>query len=162
MKKCNTELLKEIKILEEKKEDIITLEDEECKVTYLEGEKKIKSNYSYENVRKAIDDIDTKIRKYKALLAISNATTIVLEFNMTIGECLIYLAQLNSKKQLLSNYASQKQLKRVSSTYSNKVEYTELLYDVDKVKIELLELQRLIARLQMAIDRTNLTNLIEV
>ena len=81
---------------------------------------------------------------------------------MTIGECLIYLAQLNSKKQLLSNYASQKQLKRVSSTYSNKVEYTELLYDVDKVKIELLELQRLIARLQMAIDRTNLTNLIEV
>ena len=81
---------------------------------------------------------------------------------MTIGECLIYLAQLNSKKQLLSNYASQKQLKRVSSTYSNKVEYTELLYDVDKVKVELLELQRLIARLQMAIDRTNLTNLIEV
>ena len=41
MKKCNTELLKEIKILEEKKEDIITLEGEECKVTYLEGENKI-------------------------------------------------------------------------------------------------------------------------
>lgn len=162
MKKCNTELMKEIKILEEKKNDILTLEEEECKITYLEGEKKMDSNYSYDAVRKEIDEIDNEIRKYKSFLAVSNATTIVPEFNMTIGECLIYLASLNSKKSLLSSFAFKKQITRISSTYNTKVEYTELLYDVDKVKKELEDLQRLIAKLQMAIDRTNLTNLIEI
>ncbi len=162
MKKCNTELMKEIKILEEKKNDILTLEEEECKITYLEGEKKMCSNYSYDVVRNEIDEIDNEIRKYKSLLAVSNATIIVPEFNMTIGECLIYLASLNSKKSLLASFASKKQITRISSTYNTKVEYTELLYDVDKVKKELEDLQRLIAKLQMAIDRTNLTNLIEI
>ena len=63
MKKCNTELMKEIKILEEKKEDIIKLENEESQITYLEGEKKMDSRYSYQNVRKEIDDIDSNIRR---------------------------------------------------------------------------------------------------
>ena len=162
MKKCNTELMKEIKILEEKKNDILTLEQEECKITYLDGEKKMSSLYSYDGVRKEVDDIDSKIRRYKSLLAYSNATTKVEEFDMTIGECLIYLASLNSKKTYLTSFASKKQKSRISSTYNNKVEYTELLYDVNKVKQELEELQRLIAKLQMAIDRTNLTNLIEI
>ena len=52
MKKCNTELMKEIKILEEKKNDILTLEEEECKITYLEGEKKMDSDYSYDTARR--------------------------------------------------------------------------------------------------------------
>lgn len=162
MKKCNTELMKEIKILEEKKTDILNLEQEECKITYLDGEKKMSSLYSYDGVRKEVDDIDSKIRRYKSLLAYSNATTKVKEFDMTIGECLIYLASLNSKKTYLTSFASKKQKSRISSTYNNKVEYTELLYDVNKVKQELEDLQRLIAKLQMAIDRTNLTNLIEI
>ena len=162
MKKCNTELMKEIKILEEKKNDILTLEQEECKITYLDGEKKMSSLYSYDTVRKEVDEIDREIRRYKSPLAYSNATTKVEEFDMTIGECLIYLASLNSKKTYLTSFASKKQKSRISSTYNNKVEYTELLYDVNKVKQELEDLQRLIAKLQMAIDRTNLTNLIEI
>lgn len=162
MKKCNTELMKEIKILEEKKNDILNLEQEECKITYIDGEKKMNSDYSYDEVRKEVDEIDTEIRRYKSLLAYSNATTIVSEFNMTIGECLIYLASLNSKKTYLTSFASKKQKTRISSTYNNKVEYTELLYDVNQVKQELEDLQRLIAKLQMALDRTNLTNLIEI
>ncbi len=162
MKKCNTELMKEIKILEEKKEDIIRLENEECQITYLEGEKKMESCYSYKKVRKEVDDIDTIIRRYKSLLAVSNATTIVPEFEMTIGECLVYLAQLNSKKTLLSTYAAKKQVSRISSAYNTKVEYSELLYNVGEVKEDVEDLQRLIARLQMAIDRTNLLNMIEV
>ena len=81
---------------------------------------------------------------------------------MTIGECLIYLSSLNAKKSLLQTYVSRKQVSRISSAYNSKVEYTELLYDVKEVKLEVMELQRLIAKLQMAIDRTNLTNLIEV
>lgn len=120
------------------------------------------SNYSYDKVRKEIDDIDSTIRKYKYHLALSNATTIVLEFNMTIGECLVYLATVKSKKDLLQTYASKHQITRISSEYNTKVEYTELLYNVDKVKQDVLDLQRLVASLQMAIDRTNLTNLIEL
>ncbi len=162
MKKCNTELMKEIKILEEKKQEIIKLEAMECEITYREGESKINSNYSYDKVRKEIDDIDTTIRKYKYALALSNATTIVPEFNMTIGECLVYLQTVKAKKDLLQRYASKHQITRISSEYNTKVEYTELLYDVSKVKDDVLDLQRLIAKLQMAIDRTNLINLIEL
>lgn len=161
MKKCNTELMKEIKMLEEKKEDILSLERESCKITYLEGEKKLPSNYDYNAVRKNVDAIDAEVRRYKALLAYSNATTIVPEFNMTIGECLVYLAQLNKKKDLIANLSNCKQLTRVSSAYNTKVEYVEVLFNVDKVKKELEEVQRLISQLQIAIDRVNLTNMID-
>ncbi len=161
MKKCNTEIMKEIKILETKKEDILEAEREDCRVTYTEGEKKLPSNYDYDKTRIQVDQIDNEIRRYKALLAYSNATTIVPEFHMTIGECLIYLAQLNKKKELIAEFASYKQINRVSSSYTNKVEYIEILFDVNKVKKQLDDVQRLISQLQMAIDRTNLTNMIE-
>ena len=162
MLKCNAELIKEIKILESKKDDILNAEKEDCRLTYVEGETKLKNNYDYKSTREIVDKIDADIRHMKALLAYSNATTIVPEFNMTIGECLIYLAQLNKKKELISEFASYKQLTRISSSYTNKVEYSETLFNVNKVKDELEDLQRLISKLQMAIDRTNLTNMIEI
>mgnify|MGYP000112259969 CR=1 FL=1 len=162
MTKCNSELMKEIKILEAKKDDILSTEEEECMITYVEGEKKMKSDYNYEETRAKVEEIDTRIRRYKALLAYSNATTIVPEFNMTIGECLVYLAQLNGKRMLLQRYSSFKQVSRISSDYSDKVEFKETLFNVKKVREELDELLNLIAQLQMAIDRTNLTNQIEL
>lgn len=54
------------------------------------------------------------------------------------------------------------QVSRISSDYSDKVEFKETLFNVKKVREELDELLNLIAQLQMAIDRTNLTNQIEL
>ena len=162
MKKCNTELMKEIKKLEERKNDILLLEKTECKVTYINKESKIETNYDYISVNQELDSIDLKIRNIKKLLAYSNATTIVPEYNMTIGECIIYLAQLNVKKNKLQEMANQPKIKRISSSYTTKVEYEEIVYDIDKVKEDFNKIIDDINNLQMAIDRCNLNNLIEV
>ena len=128
MKKCNTELMKEIKKLEERKDELLKFEREQCKVTYINKESKIDNNYDYESINNEIDSIDLEIRKIKKILAYSNATTIVPEYNMTIGECIIFLAQLNNKKNKLQLMANAVKNKRISSTYNTKVLIMLLLY----------------------------------
>lgn len=162
MKKCNTELMKEIKKLEERKNELLKFEREQCKVTYINQESKIDNNYDYESINNEIDSIDLEIRKIKKHLAYSNATTIVPEYNMTIGECIIFLAQLNNKKTKLQTMANAVKINRISSTYNSKVEYEEILYDIDKVKADFNKVVDDINQLQMAIDRCNLCNLIEI
>jgi len=162
MKKCNTELMKEIKKLEERKDELLKFEREQCKVTYINKESKIDNNYDYESINNEIDSIDLEIRKIKKILAYSNATTIVPEYNMTIGECIIFLAQLNNKKNKLQLMANAVKIKRISSTYNTKVEYEEILYDINKVKDDFNKVVDEINKLQMAIDRCNLCNLIEI
>ena len=70
---------------------------------------------------------------------------------MTIGDCLIYLAQLANKEP-----------KTRTLQYQKQVEFSEALYDISKAKADYETTQALIVKLQMAIDRINLTNLIEV
>ena len=161
MKLCNAEIMKKIKLLDQKKEDILSEEIRTYDVTYQSAADKIDYGYSFTATREKIRDIDSEIRKLKHLLNCSNATTIVEGFDLTLGECLVYMSQLNNEKDRLE-WLAKKEPKERRSTINGVIEYTELNYDKAECKKAVDTVLETIARLQVAIDRTNLTNMIEI
>ena len=161
MRMCNSEAMKAIKELEEKKSNVIYTEDYRSKVSYKEGEEKVLTKYSYAQTRKAVAEIDEKIRKIKHALAVCNCTAVVDDFNMTIGEALVYLAQLNAEYRQLDGLSQNDKLSR-RITANGVLEYTECLYDPEEATRDCEALHSKICKLQVAIDRANLTNYIEV
>ncbi len=161
MKMCNSEAMKAVKELEEKKKNLIYIEETRSKISFKEGEEKVLTNYDYAATRKAIAETDEKIRKIKHALAVCNVTAKVDGFNMTIGEALVYLAQLNNEYGLLERLGSYNKLSR-RITANGVIEYTECLYEPDSVTADCQKLHSKICKLQVAIDRANLNNFIEV
>lgn len=161
MKICHMEAMKEIKALEEEKTIILDNERISNKISYKEGEDKVDTGYSYEQTRKRVAELDERVRKIRSALALANCTVILEGFDVTIGEGLVLLAQLGAEYQRLENMASERQVYR-RITANGVLEYTECLYDVKKVTEEQKALRRRISALQVAIDRANLLNLIEV
>lgn len=161
MKMCHSEVIKYIKELESKKYVILRQEENDCRYTYQEDSTKIVPEYSYKATRKAVDTLDTKIRKLRHALAVANCTVIVDEFNVTLGEALVMLAQYQNKCELLSDMSSRQQISQRSS-YSGKMDITCCNYDVATALKDYEALRLVISRLQVAIDRANLTNYVEV
>ena len=161
MKMCNSEAMKAVKELEEKKKNIIYTEEYRSRISYKEGEKKVLTNYSYSDTRNSIAEIDGRIRAIKHALAVCNCTALVDDFDITIGEALVYLAQLNAEYRQLSNLSNYNKLSR-RITANGVLEYTECLYDPEEATKDMEALHSKICKLQVAIDRANLTNYIEV
>lgn len=161
MKLCNAEIMKKIKLLEQTKNDILAEEHRINEVTYQTEKDKIDFGYNFYETRKKVDDIDREVRKYKRLLNYSNATTIVEGFDMTLGECLVYMAQLNNQVYLLESLSKKEAMTR-RSTVNGVIEYTALNYEKAECQSKLQWVLETIAVLQIAIDRTNLTNMIDV
>ena len=161
MKMCNSEAMKAIKELEEKKKNVIFNENYRSRISYKEGEKKVLTNYDYTETRNVISEIDGRIRAIKHALAVCNCTAVVDDFGVTIGEALVYLAQLNAEYKQLSALGNYNKLSR-RITANGVLEYTECLYDPEEATRDLEALHAKICKLQVAIDRANLTNYIEV
>lgn len=153
--------MKAIKELETKKDLIIYAENNRNRVSYKEGEEKRLTNYDYGDTRKAIDIIDSQIRRIKHALAVANCTVKIDEFDITIGEALVYLAQLNAEYSRLVNLGGFEKLSR-RITSNGVLEYTECLYEPDQAVEDQKKVYSTICRLQVAIDRANLTNFIEI
>ncbi|MCL1996234.1 MAG: hypothetical protein FWG63_08515 [Defluviitaleaceae bacterium] len=161
MKLCNAEIIKKIKLLEQAKTDVIAEEQRIHQVTYQTEKDKFDNGYNFALTRKKIDELDEEIRKYRSKLNYSNATTMVEEFGMTLGECLVYMAQLNNQVFTLEIMSQKEPLTR-RSTVNGVIEYTALNYDKAECRAKLQWVLETIAKLQVAIDRTNLTNFIEL
>ncbi|MCL2285229.1 MAG: hypothetical protein FWC32_02570 [Firmicutes bacterium] len=161
MKLCNAEIMKKVKLLEQNKSDTLAEERRINQVTYQTESDKIDFGYSFAETRKKVEGIDSEIRKLKRLLNYSNATTVVEEFDMTLGECLVYMAQLNNELGILEPLARKEPLTR-SSTYNGVIEYTVLNYDKAECQARLQWIKDTLSGLQIAIDRTNLTNMIDI
>lgn len=161
MKICHMEAMKMIKELEQQKENLITVEDTCCTISYREDEEKVKLNYNYDVTRAKIKEIDDKVRMIKSKMAKSNCTVLVDGFDITIGEALVLLAQMQKEIIQLDFLSEKKQLTR-QITYNGVIEYTECNYDVEKVKAELQALRTKVGKLQIAIDRANLITEIEI
>lgn len=160
MKVCHTEAMKILKELDQRKQQAICTEDMYCKVSYREGEAKTESDYDYFATREEIAEVDKRAMKIRAELTKANCTVKVND-ELTICEALIYLAQLQSRRMQLEDLAANCQLSR-RITPNGTLEYTECTYDVKQAKLDLQQVRNEINSLQMAIDRANLNNYIEV
>lgn len=154
---CSAEIMKMIKDLEEEKCSVIHKEDNHSLVSYKEGEKKSPSDYDYNESRQSITKINDKIRYLKFALQKANCSTWVLGFDMTVSEALVYLAQLTSEYDQLSHLSRRIQISR-RITPNGVLEYTECMFDVKQAEKDKFELKTKIGKLQVAIDRANLTN----
>ncbi len=161
MKVCHMEAMKEIKALEEQKEMLLETEMDRFRVSYKEGEARVDTGYSYAETRRMISELDARIRAIRSALAYANCTVRLDGFDITIGEGLVMLAQLNAEYDRLSMMSRMHQITR-RITQNGTLEYTECLFDVAGVEVERNELKRKIGSLQVAIDRANLVGMIEI
>lgn len=161
MKVCNAEAMKMIKELEEEKRMLIYNEDYRSTVSYKEGETKGAATYEYQKTRERVAGLDSEIRRIRFAIAKANCEIMVDGFDITISEALVLLAQLRGEYEQLKKLSGRMQISRRITT-TGVVEYTECLYDVAQVEQEQKALNRKIGKLQVAIDRANLTNVIEV
>ncbi len=161
MQLCNAEIIKKLKTLDQQKERILADERRNCTTSYVSEADKIPAEYHFNETRDAVSKVNAITRYFKGLLAKANATVEVEGFGMTIGEALVYLSQLNNERGTLSHLAN-REAKSRQSGYRGEVEYTETNYDVAEARRCLDEITAQIQNLQMAIDRTNLTNVVEV
>lgn len=161
MKICNSEAMKQIKMFEDELAKLRDNEEMNNTVSYKEGEKKVEVNYDYTKTRQEVARINAEIRKIKKALAIANSTFLIDDFNITIGEALIYLAQLNREYYKLSDLVNRNKISR-RITPNGVIEYTECTYDPEQAKLDQKEIFSTINKLQVAIDRANLTCFIEI
>ncbi len=160
MEKYIVEIIKDIKRLEEEKTLLLHKEMRTCEVTYIEGTEKPETEYNYGETRYKIQNIDHEIRKNKFILNQANYTTMVEEFNMTLGECLVLLAQLNHEKNQIHYLGDKEALSRYVDKNGN-VQLTAATYDVNTCKNDLKAISQKINRLQIAIDRINLNTKVD-
>ena len=159
---CTAEAMKMIKILENEKNLLINKEDESSSISYKEGEEKIAGDYDYEKTRSRINEIDSKIRKIRYALAKSNCSTMLDGgFDCSVAEGLVLLAQLREELGQVKSLLDSKQLER-RITNTGVIEYTECLYSVAKAEKDYANISEKIFKLQVAIDRANLNNGIEL
>ena len=67
MKICHTQAMKQIKELEAQKKALIDFEDDNCVLSYKEGEAKTVSSYDYAKTRDEIEKLDARYAPYVAL-----------------------------------------------------------------------------------------------
>ena len=168
MKKCNAELMKELKIIQEELSEKKSKVINESVVRYYENEEEPDKSFNYEEITKEIKDLYEKEQNIKKLLAYSNATTKLINYSsdITIGEGLVMLAELNSYLSAINMLKRNNQIvKKVEHAKfegdKDRVLITEYLYDLKKVESEIKSTKEKIHALQVAIDRTNLCNMIE-
>ena len=168
MKKCNAELMKELKIIQEELSEKKSKVINESVVRYYENEEEPDKSFNYEELTKEIKDLYEKEQNIKKLLAYSNATTKLINYSsdITIGEGLVMLAELNSYLSAINMLKRNNQIiKKVEHAKfegdKDRVLVTEHLYDLKKVESEIKATKEKIHALQVAIDRTNLCNMIE-
>ncbi len=161
MGKYIIEIIKDIKRLQEEKDLLLNKEMRASSVTYIEGTEKPQTEYNYGETRYKIQSLDNEIRKNKFILNKANYTTMVDEFNMTLGECIVLLAQLNHEKNQIHFLGDRDAVSRYVDKNGN-VQLTAATYDVNICKNDLKAITQKIGRLQIAIDRTNLTTVIEL
>lgn len=151
------------KYLKSLKDDRARLVEEErrnCTYTYLANEENICiPDYSYDDVKKALAEIDLKELKVRTALHRFNMETMIND-EYTIDGALVRLAQLNTAKRRLERMGNIPKHERRLGAWMNSsagVEWTDANFDTALVTQDYKDVCRQIVKLQLAIDRVNNT-----
>ena len=123
--------MKRIKELNERKDTLILNEQRRMRTSYKEGEQPVPVDYDYKKTREEIAKIDAEVRAIRCGISLANCT-VKLDDGLTIGEALVYLAQLNGENARLESLAVHEKLTRRITT-NGVLEYTVCNYEPDEV-----------------------------
>lgn len=158
----SAEANKKLKQLQEKKKSLVEAERKNAwfVAATTEDVEEVQMNYDYDygyDVQE-IDGIDNEIRCLKHQINKFNVSCMVPELGMTIDQVLVYLPQLKEKQHRLARLADHLPKQRVSDRYGSRstlIEYEYANYDVADAKEDYEKVSKLVADVQLALDRVN-------
>ena len=149
MKNTPTLLMKELKFLQSEAERL-HLEDTERSFAPLNEKMEFRydTGYSYEKNREEMNKIYEQELRIRSALAKFNSITKVEGLDLTVAEALVRIGQFQKEIKILTVLA-------------NKTVINKINYDQNKAIADLKKLQQELSRIQIAVDKTNLTAPIE-
>ena len=119
--------------------------------------------YNYRETQEKLAELDRQIRAVKHAISLFNLTHEVEGFGMTVDQLLVYIPQLTNRKNKLYSLANTLDKTRLTnSPRINLIEYRYANYDVEQAKADYDQACEELARAQLALDRLNTTELLEI
>lgn len=169
MKYTSAQAAKLLRQLKEEHQRLLARESETQVFLAAVGEdpESLRPAYDYREVQEKLALLEKKIRRIRHAINIFNLNTVVE--GMTIDELLVYLPQLNERRQKLSVMAARLPRRRAEArlggSYGAKsqiIDYEYANYDITAAEEEFRRVTEEIARLQTALDRANSTMEMEI
>ena len=153
-----------IKKLEDRKDYLLSLEENNCTYIMTEGESAVIPEYDYQKTAEEISNLDERIRQLKHAVNQFNCTTVLPEIGKTIDEVLVEMAQLNRRKFTLDMMRKKPEKERLVGSHArnNGIDYLVVNYDQKQVCSDYDKITERIMELQMALDICNQTQVFEV
>ena len=147
--------------------DLLNAEEKSSKqfvVAIQEDVEAVRPAYDFHAMQQRFDALDTRMRKLKHAINVFNSTHIVDGFDMTIDEMLVYLPQLGTRKEMLTQMSKMLPRQRKDRDYnsSNNIEYVYANFDIGEARDELERVSELYAQAQTALDIVNNRDTLEV
>ena len=148
------------KILRRLNDEKMTLESREAMSLHFtaainEDIENARPEYDYDETRKALDEVDAKIRKVKHAINTFNLTHEVPGFGMTVDMMLVYIPQLTRKKQRLSAMKDRLPKVREMTRVAGIIEYSYANYDIERATEDFEKVSDELSRAQTALDVLN-------
>lgn len=127
----------------------------------------LRPEYDYEKTQEQLAVIEEKIRKVKHAVNLFNCSTVVS--GKTIDEVLVYLPQLQERRNKLSCMIGRREKQRARGTMMSRysgssaiIDYEYTNYNIKKAEADYRQVCDEIASLQTALDAANTTGQIEI
>ena len=157
-----------LKKLNEEYQMLLNEEAENCTfvASTSENVEECRPKYNYEETQIKLKEIEHKIRKIKHAINVFNTTTKIDSIDATIDEVLVLMPQLTHEKEKLANLRKNKEKSRVKNKYSEyageRVDYTYINYNLEKVKKDYEDVIDKLNNIQIALDKVNSQSKIEI
>lgn len=165
MKLTSAEAAKLLRKLNEEYEAILNMEaqSKEFVASLNENIELIKPEYDFNKTQEELNILEEKIRKLKHAINTFNCQTIVIDFNMSIDQLLVYIPQLSRKKAKLLEMKNRLAIKREPSIsrVGSIIDYNYANYDINEANKEYERVDKLLTSAQTALDVINNTNTFE-
>lgn len=165
MKYSSAEANKLLKALENKKNNILRREDKasKFKVSSTENVEDLRPEYDFAKTQEELALLNAKIRKVKHAINMFNVTHTLPGFDdLTIDQALVYMPQLREEIRKLSEMSTSLPRERIEDFRSNIVDYSIANYDIDEAVAMYEKASERLTSLQLALDKANTTETIEI
>lgn len=162
MRICLAEAIKRVKALDTEVREAMNEENSKCETVYRTTEEKITYDYDFMRTREEIKTINNEILALKRAINKANNETDIGILGYTIADGLVAMALINKELQYhLETMGRKEKLTSKVDARNDSIIYTELLYDPKECRKYVSEQRDLLTKIQMGIDRANLTTFIE-
>lgn len=168
MKCTSSELAKLLRSLKEAEKLILSNERKSMffSAALSEDIEEIRPEYEYKKLQEELMEIGRKIRVIKHALNCFNVSTRLPGMDITIDQALVYLPQLTARKEKLDKMQKHLARERVEDRWDRSrsmiAEYEFANYDLNQVREDYKKVNDELTAVQNALDRVNITELIEV